>query len=401
MSTHRLATPPVEAAAGAVRVAILLHHPAHYLSPALRALGELAPVAARTYYWHADTAGLTDPGFGRAIRWATDLHSGYDWWSPPSDLPGWRRRLAIWQALAADPPSVILSFGWFSPVARLGILFARTTGTPLLFYGDSNARDRPPHGLLDPRRRAVTLLLRCGAGAITTGCANHDFYRARGIPAARLHPGVLPVDVEPFAAAARARADPDPGRPLILGFAGKLLEHKGIDDLIEAAAGLPRDRSWQLWLIGEGPRRDTLDALVHRHGLASRVRFLGFRNSDQMPGLMAAIDVFVLASHREPRGLVVVEAMAAGAAAVVSSATGVWGPDDVVVPEHSGLVFPVGDVGALTRCLLRLLDEPALRARLAAQGGIRARACGPREFAATTVAALVATTGNHGHAVQS
>jgi glycosyltransferase involved in cell wall biosynthesis len=75
---------------------------------------------------------------------------------------------------------------------------------------------------------------------------------------------------------------------------------------------------------------------------------------------------------------------------VVSSATGVWGSGDAIEHGLTGLVYPAGDVDALTAVLCRLVDDPKLRRRLADAGQARARAYGPRDFAATAAAALVA-----------
>jgi glycosyltransferase involved in cell wall biosynthesis len=119
-----------------------------------------------------------------------------------------------------------------------------------------------------------------------------------------------------------------------------------------------------LWLIGDGPLRSHLEALVRQHDLTRRVRFLGFRNSHEVPTVMADLDILVLPSRREARGLVAVEAMVSGAATIVSSATGVWGPGDMLQHEETGLVYSVGEIDALTASLLRLMDDPALRARI-------------------------------------
>jgi glycosyltransferase involved in cell wall biosynthesis len=374
-------------------VAVLLDHPAHYFSPAFRLLAENRTIDNTVYYWNAAVEGAMDPGFGRAVRWEGDLHSGYRWWAPGPDDPNWRRARRVLHALAAQRPQVILCFGWGSPIARLAILFATVTGTPLLYYGDTN----PQHSRYDRVRRPILrTLFRRAAGSLTTGALNREFYLAHGLQPDRIHPGVLPTDVAAFAAAGRSRAarlatTNEP--PVVIGFAGKLIVIKGVDDLIRAAARLPGRDRWELRLVGDGPLRPRLEALVEECGITERVRFLGFRDSSEMPTLMATCDIVVVPSHREARGLVAVEAMAAGAATVVSSATGVWGPGDVLQHDLSGLVFAAKDVDALAAALQRLIDDPALRQRLADAGRQRAMSCGPEAFAATAATALSAGAG--------
>jgi glycosyltransferase involved in cell wall biosynthesis len=106
---------------------------------------------------------------------------------------------------------------------------------------------------------------------------------------------------------------------------------------------------------------------------------------------MSAMDILVMPSRREPRGLVAIEAMAAGAATIVSSATGVWGAGDVIQHEHTGLVYPAGDVDRLAHCLSRLMSDVTFRKRLARDGRAAALRCGPRDFAVTAATSLAAT----------
>lgn len=380
----------ISAGSAAIRAAVLLHRPVQYFSPALRLLTKDPGIALRVYYWEVNRDGVHDPGFGRHVRWNTDLYSGYDWWTAPPRDPTWRRLMAARRVLAADRPEVILSFGWHSPITRVGMLYAQLVGIPLLFYGDSNIRGASAGWRA--RLRAVVLrrLFRV-AGAVAVGDANREFYLSYRMPPERIHPGVLPADVEAFAAAQAATPARPPVRPFTIGFVGKFIPCKAVDDLISAVAQMPRDEPWELRLIGDGPLRTELAMLVAEHGLTDRVHFLGFRNTDEVPALVADLDALVLPSRREPRGLVAVEAMAARVATVVSSATGVWGPADAIRDGETGLVYAVGDIAALARHLESLRTDPHLRARLARSGQTRAVALGPHAFATTTATALTST----------
>jgi glycosyltransferase involved in cell wall biosynthesis len=371
------------------RVAVVVDHPAQYFAPAFRHLAADPRLRTRVYYWDHAADGAYDPGFARHIRWDTDLHGGYDWWAPDHRAPMWRRGAALLRSLGRDRPEAVLCFGWGSPAARLGLLYASAARTPLLYYGDTNPRT----ATTGRYRQLRSLLLRCifqiAAGAVATGAFNREFYLAHGMPPRRVHPGVLPVDIVRFSTARTDSRRTDDARPLVIGFAGKFSPVKGVDDLISAAARLPRDEAWELRLIGDGPLRLELEALVDERGLRDRVRFLGFRNTGELPALFGDIDIMVMPSRFEPRGLVAIEAMAAGAAVIVSSATGVWGPGDAVEHGRSGLVYPVGDIDALAKCLRRLMSDGALRARLASKAQTRVADLGPDGFAATAAAALL------------
>jgi glycogen(starch) synthase len=206
----------------------------------------------------------------------------------------------------------------------------------------------------------------------------------------RIWPGVCPADTELFvrartvgekvAAAGDAR--------LRVGFAGKLITRKGVDELIRAAALLPRARGWSVTVVGDGPLMAELQELAAQLGLGDRVIFHGFANTTQMPELLAGFDVVVVPSRLDMRALITIEAMTAGAAIVVSDATAVWGPGDLVEDGVTGLVYPSGDPSALAGRLRRLIEDPGFLAALRSNGMERSARFGPDTFARTIASAV-------------
>jgi glycosyltransferase involved in cell wall biosynthesis len=79
--------------------------------------------------------------------------------------------------------------------------------------------------------------------------------------------------------------------------------------------------------------------------------------------------------------------MAAGAAVIVSDATAVWGPGDLIEDGVTGLVYRSGDPAMLARQLARLLDDPALLDKLKNDGAERSARFGPAAFARTVTEA--------------
>ncbi len=102
---------------------------------------------------------------------------------------------------------------------------------------------------------------------------------------------------------------------------------------------------------------------------AEGVKFLGFRNQGELPGLYELCDVFCLPSTREPWGLAVNEVMACGRAVVVSDAVGC--AVDLVRDGENGCVFEAGNVGALAGALRRVLGTPGVAERMGAMGAER------------------------------
>jgi glycosyltransferase involved in cell wall biosynthesis len=202
-----------------------------------------------------------------------------------------------------------------------------------------------------------------------------DYLSAGGWAQERVH--YLPnfVSATPAAAVARASLATPEGVPLALAL-GRLHPNKGFDMLLAALALAP---AIHLWLAGEGELREALERQARALGITERVRFLGWR--DDTAALMAAADIVVVPSRREPLGNVVIEAWAAGVAVV---ATASEGPGALVKDDETGLLVPVDDARALAAALRRLAEDKALAARLTAAG----RAAYDAEFSETRVVAL-------------
>lgn len=155
---------------------------------------------------------------------------------------------------------------------------------------------------------------------------------------------------------------------------GRLTEQKGHVHLLEAMRRVVGERPRaRLLVVGEGELRADLEASARDAGLADRVHFLGER--EDVPLLLASVDLFVLPSLWEGLSVALLEAMAAALPIV---ATAVSGTDQAMVPEETGLVVPPGDARALARAVVELLGDPA-RARAL---GRRARERVETEFGA-------------------
>lgn len=143
-------------------------------------------------------------------------------------------------------------------------------------------------------------------------------------------------------------------------FTGRLHPAKGLGDLM--AAWEPVATRWpdaRLWLVGEGPFQEELEAEIEARSLKNHVVLAGvFDNVDQ---LLAAADLFVLPSWEEGMSLALLEAMAAGLPVV---ACDIPGNRDLVADGQTALLVPVRDPPRLSQAIERLLNAPLLRVRL-------------------------------------
>lgn len=178
--------------------------------------------------------------------------------------------------------------------------------------------------------------------------------------------GIQPVEVVWNGVPVRtARRDLAP-RPAVV-FAGRLIQEKGADDLIEAFA---RVRSQvpgaRLLIAGDGPDRQHLVSNVSRLGLNSCVTFLGHLSREEMEERFGGAWVQVVPSRwEEPFGIVAAEAMMRGTA-VIASNTG--GLAEILEDGKTGLLVPPQDPSQLAGALLRLLENQDYAARMGRNG---------------------------------
>lgn len=167
------------------------------------------------------------------------------------------------------------------------------------------------------------------------------------------------VDGSPAPPIPRAELNTPEDATLLLAL-GRLHPNKAFDVLLEAMTRLPN--AW-LWLAGDGPLRNQLEAQAARIGIANRVRFLGWRID--IPALFASCDIFVCPSRHEPLGNVVIEAWAQRRPLVAANAQG---PSGLVADGRTGLLVPVDDADALARAIEKLATEPDLTEALVSEG---------------------------------
>lgn len=160
---------------------------------------------------------------------------------------------------------------------------------------------------------------------------------------------------------------PQVRRPSIVSVGG-LYRRKGQADLVSAFASVANHAtSPHLYLLGDGPERRALLAQVARADISGQVHVVGFQTN--VGEWLRRADIAVLASYREPFGLALLEARAAGCAVLGSTADGI---PEVLEYGSAGLLFPPGDVATLSRQLQWLLDSPGdlARQKVAAQRGL-------------------------------
>ena len=125
------------------------------------------------------------------------------------------------------------------------------------------------------------------------------------------------------------------------------------------ALGRLKDRPWRALLVGDGPARGEVEAMMLPFG--ARVRFVGAVAHADLPSLYASADLYLWPAINEAYGMAFLEAQAAGLP-VVAGRTG--GVPAVVADGVTGVLTPIGDAAAFAAAAARLLDDPRARGEL-------------------------------------
>jgi len=150
----------------------------------------------------------------------------------------------------------------------------------------------------------------------------------------------------------------DAGSNKIILAVGRLSEQKDYSNLLNSFSIIAKkSRNIQLWIVGDGPLRESLERLTADLGLSERTKFLGTRPDGEIPGLMRAADIFVLSSAWEGFGLVVAEAMATEKVVVTTDSGGVR-----EVVGDCGFLVHAKDSKALADSLEKAINMPSEQA---------------------------------------
>jgi PEP-CTERM/exosortase A-associated glycosyltransferase len=270
-----------------------------------------------------------------------------------------------------------------SPVANaLAVMRAmRHSGMPIVyeiraFWEDALA----DHGVFDQgsreyqSMRALETRVCRTADHVAVLCRGlqHDL-EGRGIAPSRMTMvpnGVNLADFRPCAPDLLYREQWNLRDKKVLGFIGSFFRYEGLDLLVEAFARLVHSRSdVVLLLIGGGRMEAELKARIQALQLGGTVLMPGPVPHERIPGAYALMDILVYPRYaiRLTELVTPLKPLEAMAMAKPVVASDIGGHRELIEHGHTGLLFPAGDVSALSDTLKRLLDDGDLRRKLAVQ----------------------------------
>jgi glycosyltransferase involved in cell wall biosynthesis len=266
----------------------------------------------------------------------------------PAMVPALRRVFSQWQPHIIQTHSYVLRY--VLP-AHWGLAHSRIVHT----VHNEAAREVDSIGRMIHRfayRRGVVPVA-VGSRVAETFEAMYGFAPAAVIPNG--------IDLQPFdnadAGVLWRQRNGFPAHQKLAVSLARLEDQKNPLGLVEAfRLGLANEPNWHLVLAGEGSLRRNIEEAIGHHNLSHRIHLVGLQ--PDVPALLSAANLFVLASHYEGRPMAVMEAMAAGLPVVATEAGGIR---EVVLDQTNGLLVATNDTQALAAAMRRLATDESLR----------------------------------------
>jgi glycosyltransferase involved in cell wall biosynthesis len=359
-------------------LAIVSTHPIQYHAPWFRGLAAHPRLDVHVYFCHKSTPQeQARAGFDVEFDWDVDLLAGY----PHSFLKNIASPAGHGRFAGFDTPEIgkifreqkydaVLVNGWNYKSAWQAIWAAWKSGVKVLVRGDSHLHfDRSWPVRVTKRlmyRRFVPRLDAC----LAPGAWSREYFEYYGARPERIFfvPHVVDVDFIESESRRLAPARSELRRQWKLAddsfvflFVGKFTETKRPLDFVNAIyEAAKRGKHVQGLMVGDGPLRSTCEDFVRSHNIP--VSFAGFLNQSQIVRAYVCGDGLALPSVGETWGMVVNEAMACGRPSVISDRVG-CGPD-LVLPQETGLIFPHGNVMALSSAMIKMAANPLQTAEM-------------------------------------
>lgn len=250
--------------------------------------------------------------------------------------------------LLRSRPDVLVIGGYSVLAEQVALALAPLLRIPFLVHSETHLHKPRRAPVAAAKRAVLPHILGRAAGGLAAGTLAADYLEAHGIPRERIRIFPNTIDIDAYRGAARAarkraaeiRATRGLPESYIL-FAGRLVEAKGLPELLEALDRLG-GAAPPLVVAGTG---SLMSSLRGREG----VHVVGFQGKNELIELYALADWCVVPSRDEPWGVVVNEALACGCPVIASNAVGAAA--DLVRDGIDGRIVPAGDVAALAEAL--------------------------------------------------
>lgn len=353
---------------------VVFTHPTQHHAPLWRKLNEHPDFSVSAFYLCDANQSGGDKQIGSTEPWDVDLLSGYDYeflktlgGKVTSEIKRGLFNPDLINRLNKKNFDAVFISSFYTYSYRLAVLLCKLRKIPIIMQNDATIITDSQYGRL--RKIILSILYPWMYGLvdywISSGDHNEIYLRHYGVEDEKIVRGCYPVDRTRFEQTIACGQDEIKSirqeicwdeNTILYGFAGKYIERKNPFEFIEAIVKAhQKDPRVKGIMLGGGELESKINEYLAT--LNGEVINVGFINQSKLPLYYAVIDVFVSTSKIDPHPLVVSEAMSADCAVILSDRCGNWGYSDTVQHRHNGLVYPCGNIDALTEAILTLTDS--------------------------------------------
>jgi glycosyltransferase involved in cell wall biosynthesis len=316
-------------------------------------------------------------------------------------LPSWRQRLGrynilinrgVLSTLNQIRPDAVLCGGYNYLASWESVYWAKVHRVPLLLWSESTALDRRRgHRLVEFMKARFLRLCRA---FVVPGRSSLKYLKDLGIPDERVFTAPNAVDTPLFAALAeearRAEFQVHARHFLPLRYflyVGRLVQAKGVFDLLEAYAQLDEQIRDKVGLVFVGDGADRRELMERASQIArGKIQFPGFVHREGLPEFYALAEALIFPTHSDTWGLVVNEAMSCSLPVIVTSVAGC--AVDLVQDGWNGFVVPPADPSRLSAVMARFVGDSGMRVEMGSRSRDRVEEYSPAAWAQGLVKAV-------------
>ncbi|MEM7357725.1 MAG: glycosyltransferase family 4 protein [Pseudomonadota bacterium] len=353
----------------ACRLAVVISHPIQHFAPLYQEINRSEAVEIKVFFLAEN--GVTefrDQQFAEDFKWDIPLLDGYEhqFLEPGKIIEKFTFLTMdsnkLVPALKAFRPDLIWLHG-YAQLANLRVVLSSLRHQPIIYSSDSNLADARAWWRATLKRWYIRFFFSHCRYFLSISPSNRAYLAHFGVVKDKIVDTRFPVDIQrlsqdrdklPAGSKQQLRAQlniPEDARVLL--FAGKLIEHKGPQLLLQAMSKLSQPAV--ALFVGSGELLPSLEATARQQQLTDRVRFIGFVNQRELAAYYDLADVFVFPSLKEPYGAVAAEVLPFALPMVVADSIGAIGAS--IIKGKNALLFATGQADRLANTLDGLLSD--------------------------------------------
>jgi len=334
------------------KLGIVISHPIQYYAPLFKELAK--EIDLKVFYCFnpsADQQGKD--GFGIAFKWDIDLFDGYEYEflnnvskSPSSSYRSGCDTPEIGNSLEKYSPTHIVTFGWHLKSYQQALSYCKRNSIPIAVRGDSKIEKNEALIKKIVKWVSYPIFLNKYDAFLCVGKENKRYLLKYKVPPFKIIFSPHAVDQTFWS------GEKKPQKNFTFIWVAKFIPLKRPFDVIDAFLRLYEiNPNIQLKMVGSGP---LLEASAKRALGCNGIKFLGFKNQNELKNEYLSSDVLILSSDSETWGLVVNEALSIGLKVILSSEIGCF-PD--LIRDHTGIVYNVGNIAQLSESMKILYSK--------------------------------------------